>query len=181
MGVQLRERLEREVERLTLVESQILAVEKRLKERMYEEDSGAIGRVALALMQLCSIGLISAWVLASEIYGWRLFHNRKEVGAVLGLTPTPYSSGNDQREQGISKAGNRRARALLIELAWLWLRYQPESAISLWFQERFGGAGKRSRRVGIVALARRLAVALWRYSTQGIVPEGAKMKHVVSA
>ena len=180
MGVQLRERLEREVERLTLVESQILAVEKRLKERMYEEDSGAIGRVALALMQLCSIGLISAWVLASEIYGWRSFRNRKEVGAVLGLTPTPYSSGNDQREQGISKAGNRRARALLIEIAWMWLRYQPESVLSRWFQERFGGAGKRSRRVGIVALARRLAVALWRYSEQGVVPAGAKLKLAVS-
>jgi len=180
MGVQLRERLEREVERLALVERQILAVEKRLKERMHAEDSGAIGRVAVALMQLCSIGLISAWVLASEIYGWRSFRNRKEVGAVLGLTPTPYSSGNDQREQGISKAGNRRARALLIEIAWMWLRYQPESVLSRWFQERFGGAGKRSRRVGIVALARRLAVALWRYSEQGVVPAGAKLKLAVS-
>jgi transposase len=100
---------------------------------------------------------------------------------VLGLTPTPYSSGNDQREQGISQAGNRRARALRMEIAWMWLRYQPESALSVGFQERFGGAGKRSRRVGIVALARRLAVALWRYSGQGILPEGAKLKMAVSA
>jgi transposase len=143
---------------------------------MHEEQSGNIGRVALALMQLCGIGLIGAWVLASEIYGWRVFRNRKEVGSVLGLTPTPYSSGNDQREQGISKAGNKRARSLLVELSWLWLRHQPESALSRWFQERFSGGGKRLRRIGIVALARRLAVALWRYTAQGVVPDGARLK-----
>jgi transposase len=127
-------------------------------------------------MQLSGIGLIGAWVLASEIFGWRQFRNRREVGAVLGLTPTPYSSGQDEREQGISKAGNRRARSMLVELAWLWLRYQPNSALSHWFMTRFSGGGKRMRRIGIVALARRLAIALWRYVDQGVVPEGAQLK-----
>ncbi len=127
-------------------------------------------------MQLCGIGLIGAWVLAAELFGWREFRNRREVGAVLGLTPTPYSSGQDQREPGISKAGNRRARAVLVELAWLWLRYQPGSALTQWFKARFAGGGKRWRRIGLVALARRLAVALWRYLTQGTIPAGAVLK-----
>lgn len=181
LGAQLRERLERDVERLALVERQLAEVEKRLKDQLRDAQSGGIGRVAWALMQLCGIGLIGAWVLASEIYGWRAFRNRKEVGAALGLTPTPYSSGNDQREQGISKAGNRRARSLLVELSWLWLRYQPDSALSHWFKERFSRGGKRLRRIGIVALARRLAVALWRYTAQGVVPEGARLKAAAAA
>ena len=119
--------------------------------------------------------------MASEIFGWRQFRNRREVGAILGLTPTPYSSGQSEREQGISKAGNRRARALLVELAWLWLRYQPDSALTRWFQARFGGGGKRLRRIGIVALARRLAIALWRYTAQGVIPEGARLKSAATA
>jgi transposase len=129
-------------------------------------------------MRLRGIGWVGAWVLASEIYGWRTFGNRREVGGALGLTPTPYSSGEDEREQGISKAGNARARAMLVELAWLWLRYQPDSALSQWFKTRFSGGGKRMRRIGIVALARRLGVALWRYVAQGVVPEGARLKAV---
>lgn len=178
VGERLRERLRRDIERLALVESQLAEVEKRLKEQLHPEQAGPIGRVALALMQLCGIGLIGAWVLASEMYGWREFRNRKEVGSALGLTPTPYSSGNDQREQGISKAGNKRARSLLVELSWLWLRYQPDSALSRWFRERFSGGGKRLRRIGIVAVARRLAVALWRYTAHGVVPDGARLKAV---
>ena len=178
LSPQLRERIQRDVERLALVESQFAGVEKCMKEQIHQEQSGNIGRVAVALMQLCGIGLIGAWVLASEIYGWREFRNRKEVGSVLGLTPTPYSSGNDQREQGISKAGNKRARSLLVELSWLWLRYQPESVLSRWFRERFSKGGKRLRRIGIVALARRLAVALWRYTAHGVVPDGVRLKAV---
>ncbi len=180
LGSQLRERLQRGVERLALLESQLTDVEKRLMEQLRHEHAGTMGRVAGALMQLCGIGLIGAWILASEIYGWRVFRNRKEVGSVLGLTPTPYSSGNDQREQGISKAGNKRARSLLVELSWLWLRHQPDSALSRWFKERFSGGGKRLRRIGIVALARRLAVALWRYTAQGVIPEGARLKTAVA-
>jgi transposase len=178
LSPQLRERIKRDVERLALVETQFAGVEKCMKEQMYQEQAGNIGRVAVALMQLCGIGLIGDWVLASKIYGWREFRNRKEVGSVLGLTPTPYSSGNDQREQGISKAGNKRARSLLVELSWLWLRYQPESVLSRWFRERFSKGGKRLRRIGIVALARRLAVALWRYTAHGVVPDGVRLKAV---
>jgi transposase len=174
----LRERLGREIERLGLLETQCQTVEKALAQQVREDHGAGIAAVAWSLMQLCGIGLIGAWVLAAELFGWRRFRNRREVGAVLGLTPTPYSSGRCEREQGISKAGNRRARAMLVELAWLWLRYQPDSALARWFQTRFGGGGKRMRRIGIVALARRLAVALWRYTARGIVPEGAKLKPV---
>jgi transposase len=176
MGVQLRARLHRDIERLALLESHLHAVEKALAQQVQQEQVTSLAGVAKALMQLSGIGLIGAWVLASEIFGWRQFRNRREVGAVLGLTPTPYSSGQDEREQGISKAGNRRARSMLVELAWLWLRYQPNSALSHWFMTRFSGGGKRMRRIGIVALARRLAIALWRYVDQGVVPEGAQLK-----
>lgn len=176
LGAQLRERLTREIERLALLEKQCQAVEKELARQVRQEQTSDIAVVAQALMQLCGIGLIGAWVLASELFGWRQFRNRREVGAALGLTPTPYSSGEDEREQGISKAGNRRARTMLVELAWLWLRYQPNSALSQWFKTRFMGGGKRLKRIGIVALARRLAIALWRYVSQGVVPEGATLK-----
>ncbi len=174
--MQLRERLNRDIERLALLEGHLRAVEKALAQQVQQEQVTSIAGVAKALMQLSGIGLTGAWVLASEIFGWRQFRNRREVGAVLGLTPTPYSSGQDEREQGISKAGNRRARSMLVELAWLWLRYQPNSALSHWFMTRFSGGGKRMRRIGIVALARRLAIALWRYVDQGLVPEGAQLK-----
>jgi transposase len=176
---QLRERLGREIERLTLLEAQLQKVEKSMALKAGQGQAAGIAAVAGALMRLCGIGLIGAWVLSSEIFGWRQFRNRREVGAALGLTP--YSSGEDVREQGISKAGNRRARAMLVELAWLWLRYQPGSALSQWFMTRFSGGGKRMRRIGIVALARRLAVALWRYADQGVVPAGATLKKGAAA
>ena len=100
------------------------------------------------------------------------------MGVCAGLTPTPYDSGNSTREQGISKAGNKRIRKMMVELAWLWLRYQPDSQLSQWFEERFGRGGKRMRRIGIVALARKLLVALWRYLEHGIIPQGAVLKVV---
>ena len=129
----------------------------------------------IKLSQLKGIGK-SARVLVKEFFGWRDFKNGRQVGALAGLTGTPYSSGNSQREQGISKAGNRRVRALMVELAWLWLRYQPESKISFWYHQNFGPSSKRSRRVGIVAVARKLLVALWRYLERGEIPEGADLK-----
>ena len=100
----------------------------------------------------------------------------KQVGAAAGLTPTPHNSGDMVREQGISKSGNKRIRATMIELSWLWLRYQPESRITIWFNERFATAGKRMRRIGIVAVARKLLVALWKYLEKGMIPEGAILK-----
>ncbi|MDN8616537.1 transposase [Variovorax ginsengisoli] len=131
------------------------------------------------LAKLRSIGVGSAWLLVKELFGWRRFANRRELAGCVGLAPTPYASGGSQVEQGISKAGNKRARVLLIELAWSWLRYQPDSALSQWFNRRFAAARKRMRRVGIVALTRRLAVALWRYLEHGEIPSGAALKPAV--
>src|SRR4030095_8115636 len=128
------------------------------------------------LMRLGAIGMRSAWVLVKELFGWRDFRNRREVAGCLGLTPTPYDSGQSEVEQGISKAGHRRGRALLVELAWCWLRFQPGSVLSRWFTKRFANGGKRMRRIGIVALARRLAIALWRYLHEGLIPQGARLK-----
>ncbi|MGH8594126.1 MAG: transposase [Gammaproteobacteria bacterium] len=124
------------------------------------------------------LGPGSAWVLVMEFFGWRGFRNRREVGAAAGLVGTPYDSGQSTREQGSSQAGNWRVRTLMVELGWLWLRYQPDSELSRWFRERFGGSGKRSRRIGIVALARRLLIALWRYLEFGEIPAGAQLKPV---
>jgi len=107
---------------------------------------------------------------------WRHFANRRELAGSLGLVPTPYASGSSEIEQGISKVGNRRVRALLVELAWSWVRLQPGSVLTQWFNRRFAGAGKRMRRVGIVALARRLVIALWHYLQDGEIPAGARLK-----
>jgi transposase len=112
----------------------------------------------------------------NEFFGWRRFRNRKEVGAAAGLTPTPYQSGDGRREQGISKAGSRHIRVIAIETAWGWLRYQPRSRLSRWYQARFGRGGTRARKVGIVALARKLLIELWRFLEFGVVPEGARLK-----
>lgn len=170
----LRAELEREYARLALVEAQLKALEKQFAAEI--EQSTPAGAQMRQLLQLKGIGTIGAYVLIRELFGWRRFESAKQVGALVGLTPTPYDSGNSQREQGVSKAGSRRLRALLIELAWAWLRYQPESALSQWFRKRFGGSGKRSRRIGIVALARKLLVALWRYLEHGLLPTGAQLK-----
>ena len=115
-------------------------------------------------------------MLVNEFFGWRQFQNRKQIGAAAGLTPTPFQSGDDRREQGISKAGNRHLRAVAIELAWCWLRYQPESRLSTWYHTRFGRAGTRARKVGIVALARKLLIDLWRFLEHGLIPDGAVLK-----
>ena len=107
---------------------------------------------------------------------YRNFNNRREVAAYSGLTPSPWKSGNIDAEQGISKAGNARLRKTMIQLAWLWLRHQPGSALSRWFHERVGDRRGKIRRIAVVALARKLLVALWRYVTDGIVPAGAELK-----
>ena len=120
-------------------------------------------KVAAKLHRVKSLGPVGACSLAHEFFGWRHFRNRREVGALAGLTDTPWSSGDLARSQGISKAGNRRVRHLLIEVAWKWLRYQPESALSQWYARRFATGGARLRRIGIVALARKILIALWRW------------------
>jgi transposase len=110
-----------------------------------------------------------------EFFSWRRFRNRRELGSLAGFAPTPYSSGQSRREQGISKAGNRRVRWIMVQLAWGWLQYQPESELSLWYQQRFGAGNARQRKVGIVALARKLLIAMWRYLESGEIPEGAAL------
>lgn len=173
---QLSQRLHRELQRLELVDRQLKEANKLQRACCKEgQGSGANERVAQRLYQLNGVGERSACVLATELFGWRRFNNRREVGALVGLTPTPYSSGESEREQGISKAGNKRVRRMMIEVAWKWLHYQPHSALSQWFHERFG-QGRRSRRIGIVALARKLLVALWRFLDQDVLPQGAQLK-----
>jgi transposase len=134
------------------------------------------GRYVAALPTLRGIGPIGAWVLATEIFGWREIRNGRQLGALVGLVPAPFQSGDTSHDQGITRAGNKHVRRLMVQLAWSWLRYQPTSALSRWYHERFGGGGKRMRRIGIVALARKLLIALWRYVDTGTVPEGAQLK-----
>jgi transposase len=131
---------------------------------------------ARELMQLRAIGLNTGWVLSAEVFGWRDIRNRRQLAGLAGLGSAPYDSGGSQRDQGISGAGNRRVRSLMVEIAWQWLRLQPHSELARWFERRFGSGGKRSRRIGIVALARKLLVALWRYLHDGVIPAGATLK-----
>jgi transposase len=165
-------RIVRAYQRLRLVEDQISTLAKEKREQLKEVDNAKMRQVA-QLLRLPGIGPVSSWSFVMEFFGWRKFRNRREVAALAGLTPTPYDSGRKLREQGISKAGNRRIRTLAIEIAWAWLRYQPRSKLSQWFSERFAGGGTRMRRIGIVALARRLLVDLWRFLEYGVIPEGA--------
>jgi transposase len=126
------------------------------------------------LLTLKGIGANSAWLFVAEVFGWRKIRTGKEIGSLAGLTPTPYTSGHSAHEQGISKAGNRRLRGMAVEIAWCWLQYQPQSGLSQWFLKRFGH-GARLRKIGIVALARKLLVALWKYLERGEVPPGATL------
>jgi transposase len=128
------------------------------------------------LLRMRSIGQQGACKLALEIFGWREFSNRRQLAGYAGLAPTPFNSGGSTREQGISKAGNKRVRSLTVELAWLWLAYQPQSELSQWYRRRFAEGGSRMRRIGIVAMARRLLIDLWRYVRDGVIPPGAQLK-----
>ena len=168
----LRAELERECERLRLVKDQVRAIEGAHRLELAEGKQPLVDQ----LVRLRAIGPKGAWILVKEVFGWRHFSNRRELASSLGLVPTPHASGSIEREQGISKAGNRRVRALLVEQAWSWLRLQPDSELTRWFNRRFAASGGRMRRVGIVALARRLAIALWRYLKDGEIPAGAHLK-----
>lgn len=168
---QLWDWLLREAERLELARSQLATLEKTLLHQLPEE----MQRCIAALARLQGIGWVGAMRLVLELF-WRDFANRRQVGACVGLVPQPYDSGDSHTDQGISKQGNRRLRALLIELAWMWLRYQPGSALAQWFARRTQAGTKRGRRIAIVAVARRLAIALWRYLRDGVIPPGAQLK-----
>ena len=167
--------LRRESERLSQVSGQIRSLEKQKLGKLKAPQTNA-ERQAAELIRLNGVGEVSAWVLAKEFFGWRDFKNRREVGALSGLTPTPYDSGGSRKEQGVSKAGSPRVRRVMIELAWSWIRFQPESELTKWFEKRFAHGSSRMRRVGITALARKLLVALWKYVEFGMVPEGASVR-----
>jgi transposase len=169
--------LVREYERLQFVRAQIHQIEEVRKEILSTSKEPAIEQVR-RLLRLKGIGINSAWVYVMEFFAWRAFRNRRELGSLSGLTPTPYESGESARERGVSKAGNRPVRAMAIEIAWSWLRNQPQSQLSRWYRKRFAKGGSRIRRIGIVALARKLLIALWRYLEYGVLPEGAQLKQI---
>jgi transposase len=133
------------------------------------------GRWVARLETLRGIGSIGAWSLATEIFGWRQIRNGRQLGALVGLVPAPYQSGETAHDRGITRAGNRHVRRMVVQLAWSWLRYQPTSALSRWYRERFD-RGRRLRRIGIIALARKLLIAWWRYGEAGVLPDGAIVK-----
>jgi transposase len=173
LGPALMAEIRREAERLSLVEGQISEVEAESRAALDEDTALAAG--ARMLKRFKGIGEVFSSGLMHEAF-WRDFDNRRQVGASFGLVPWPWESGDVHRDRPISKVGNRRGRTLAIECAWMWVFHQPASALSQWWRERYAGGGKRQRKIGIVAVARKLMVALWRYLTQGVVPEGAVVK-----
>jgi transposase len=173
MGLQAR--LLCEHQRFQLVQQQIQVLETERRDLVRQSTRPDIEQVR-QLLRLRGIGINCAWLYVMEFFSWRAFRNRREVGALAGLTPMPRKSGEEDRELGISKIGNRHIRAMAIEIAWIWLRYQPHSELSRWYQRRFAQGSKRLHKIGIVALARKLLIALWRYLEFGTLPAGAVLK-----
>lgn len=176
----LKARLERDWQERGQLQQRIAALEKQRRELLRKgKDSGS--ECARKLHQLRGMGPNASWLYSLEFFAWRAFRNRRQIGALAGLTPTPYQSGADRREQGICKAGNRWMRALAIEIAWGWLRYQPESELSRWYRERYGHGSTRLKKIGIVALARKLLIELWKYLESGEPPAGTVLKKQAQA
>jgi transposase len=171
----LQERLTRTWRQLQEVDGQMRDL-RTLRLTRPEHLTPATSRALAQLLTMRAIGPIGASVLATEIFGWRRIRNGRELGALVGLVPAPYQSGESDHDQGITRAGNAHVRRVIVQLAWGWIRHQPDSALTHWYQLRFGGGGKRVRKIGIVALARRLLIALWRYLETGAVPDGAQLK-----
>jgi transposase len=167
--------IERQHARVMLVREQLAALEKAPAQAQTTPAVVEMGRRQEMLFRLKSLGPAFTSSLTGEVF-YKDFTNGRQVGSYVGLAPSPWKSGGIDREQGISKAGNPRARQKAIELAWLWVRHQPDSALTLWFRERTAKVTKRIKRIAIVALARKLMVALWRFLTTGLVPTGAKLK-----
>ena len=167
----------RELQRLELALQMIKALERERNVMAQGKTPSTYGNAKKVqqLVKIRSIGPEIATVLAGEVF-YRQFNNRQQVGSYVGLTPSHFQSGPSSRDQGISKAGNPKARTIMLELAWFWIRYQPNSALTIWFRERVGSAKGRIRRIAIVAVARKLLIALWRYLETGMVPTGAKLK-----
>jgi transposase len=187
LGQRLVQRLLREFDRLRLATEQIRALQQEQmvlirKARSAVAQSSAasdhldlVTKIAEHLTTLRGIGAVTAWTLSAEIFSWRDIANRRQLAAFVGLVPTPHASGNEEKEQGISKSGRSDLRVLLIEVAWMWLRYQPESDLALWYERRFAKGTSRQRKIGIVAVARKLLVALGKYVRDGEVPSGADL------
>jgi transposase len=138
-----------------------------------------VAHVARQLTTLRGVAEISGALFSAELFGTRRFDNGRQLGALTGLVPVPYRSDQRVQDQGISKAGRAELRRVAIQIAWGWVRWQPDSTLTQWFTRRFADAGKRARRIGIVALARKLMIALWRYVEQGVIPDGAELKPTV--
>ena len=171
----LQARLAREWEQVAFDTARIERLEAERRELLRDGDDPTLEKIR-QLNRLRGIGTNSAWLYGMELFGWRELRNRRQVGAIVGLVPTPHDSGQQERERGMSKAGNRHVRAMAIEIAWGWLRFQPKSELSKWYQRRFGSGSQRVRKIGIVALARKLLIELWRFLETGVVPEGAALK-----
>src|ERR1700761_4764904 len=170
----LKAEIRRELARIDVVATQLASVE-RVRDALVRTQTTERTNPSVLLIKLKGVGIEFASLVWLEGL-FRSFTNRRQVAAYAGLAPSPWQSGGTNRDQGISKAGNHRLRHVMIELAWFWLRHQPDSALSRWFRNRVGTAKGRVRRIAIVALAHKLLVALWRYVTQGVVPEGATLK-----
>ena len=187
----LRAELQREFERWSLAHAQVRAVEKEkaaiVRAACEKEEAGdniapdgslvivdhRVGSIASRLASLYGIALGSGWVFASEFFAWRQFHNRRELAACAGLAPIRRNSDQTDRRFGISKAGNQRVRDTMVEIAWRWVQFQPRSSLSQWFGRRFADGNSRARRRGIVAVARKLLIQLWRFLDHGVMPDGA--------
>lgn len=176
----LKDRLKREWEHSLFLNKRIAELESSRRSQLKAKKEPDLEKVA-QLATLKGIGTPGSWILVRELFGWRHFRNRREVGGLTGLTPTPYDSGASKWEQGISKSGNRHVRAVAVEMAWSWIRHQPKSKLTRWFTKRFSQGSKRARKVGIVALARRLMIDLWKYLERGVIPEGAQLKGACKA
>jgi transposase len=173
VGPELQSQLLRCHARWQFIDRQIKDLEAERRRRIRRDDTPHVEQVR-RLLGMTGVGLNGSWLLVMELFSWRQVTSRKQLGSLVGLTPTPYQSGASAREQGISKAGNRHLRRLMVELAWGWLHWQPDSALSQWYRRRFD-ASSRTRKVGIVALARKLLIALWRYLERGEIPQGATL------
>ena len=168
-------RLKRAWQQVCFLTAHIQTLEAQRRAVLRRREDAVVDQVR-QLFTLRGIGVNSAWLYVRAFFAWRDFQTPKQVGALAGLTPTPSQSGQSRRELGIAKAGNRHMRAMAIEIAWAWRRFQPTSALSQWYEQRFGHGSARLRKIGIVALARKLLIALWRFVKTGVLPEGAVLK-----
>jgi len=177
LPTRLKAEILRELQRLELVLGMIKTIETERDAIAAAKTEAVHSRTKKiqGLAKIKSIGSEFATTLVGEVF-YRSFDNRKQLASYVGLTPAHFQSGSSCRDQGISKAGNAKARTVMIELAWLWLRYQPDSSLSVWFRDRVGKLKGRIRRTTIVAVARKLLIALWRYLETGLVPTGAVLK-----